>query len=144
MSKISYRRPALVRLAAFCLGTTALTMPALAPSFSVGGGTITTSQADSSIDSTGSGGGSALQANTTGNNDAVSISSVTINNVGGRALDVGGQLPSSGSYSVTMQGGTPTGGAGGWFQSVGGLISFDFDRRRGKHNVGGPRTDRSQ
>ncbi|HWU56471.1 MAG TPA: autotransporter domain-containing protein [Rhizomicrobium sp.] len=123
-------------LAAFCLGTSALTAPVLAASFSVGGGTIITTQADASSNLTGTGGPFALQANTATIGDSINISGVNITNTShtpnGRALDVGGQLPSSGSYSVTMHGsvlagdtGFGTGGAGAWFQSVGGLLSFD-------------------
>jgi autotransporter-associated beta strand protein len=117
------RRKALTRLAIFCLGTSALTAPVLAASFSVGGGTITTTQADNSADSTGSGGGFNLQANTLSAGDAITVSNVTINSSSARPLDVGGTLASTGSYSVTMHGTTLTGG--GWFQSSGGTISFD-------------------
>ena len=125
MSLISFRGKALARLAVFCLGTSALTVPALSATFSVSGGTITTSQADTSADNTGSGGGFELQGNTTAANDTVAVNGVVISGASGRALDVGGQLASSGSYSVTMQGSSLTGGAGAWFQSVGGLISLD-------------------
>jgi fibronectin-binding autotransporter adhesin len=136
MSLISIRRLALARLAVFCLGTSALTLPALAASFSVGGGTITTTQADASSDSTGTGGPFALQANTVSAGDALTITGIGITNTShapnGRALDVGGLLASAGSYSVVMHGSTlagdtgfGTGGAGAWFQSVGGLVSFD-------------------
>ena len=136
MSNTSCRGRALVRLAAFCMGTSALTVPVLAASFSVGGGTITTTQADTSSDSTGTGGPFALQANTVSSGDVVTITGVSISNTSqtpnGRALDVGGLLASAGSYSVVMHGSTlagdtgfSTGGAGAWFQSVGGLVSFN-------------------
>jgi autotransporter-associated beta strand protein len=125
MSLTSFRGKALACLAVFCLGSSALTVPALSATFSVGGGTITTSQADASADNTSSGGGFELQANTTAANDAVAVNGVVISGASGRALDVGGQLASSGSYSVTMQGSSLMGGAGAWFQSVGGLISLD-------------------
>lgn len=125
-----------LRLAVFCLSTSALTAPALAASFSVGGGTITTSQADTSSDSTGTGGPFALQANTASAGDTITVTGISVTNTShapnGRALDVGGLLPSTGSYSVLMQGSTlagdsgfSTGGAGAWFQSVGGVVSFD-------------------
>jgi autotransporter-associated beta strand protein len=111
-------------------------MPALAASFSVGGGTITTTQADTVSNSTGTGGPFALQANTVSAGDAITITGVGITNTSqtpnGRALDVGGLLASTGSYSVVMHGSTlagdsgfSTGGAGAWFQSVGGTVSFD-------------------
>ncbi|HKQ45877.1 MAG TPA: autotransporter domain-containing protein [Rhizomicrobium sp.] len=136
MSQIPFRQKALTRLAVFCLSTSALTMPALAAVFSVGGGTITTTQADASSDSTGTGGPFALQANTIATGDVVTVTGVSITNTSqtpnGRALDVGGLLPSAGSYAVTMHDSTlagdngfATGGAGAWFQSAGGLISFD-------------------
>ena len=96
MSLISFRGKALARLAVFCLGTSALTVPALSATFSVSGGTITTSQADTSADNTGSGGGFELQGNTTAANDTVAVNGVVISGASGRALDVGGQLASSG------------------------------------------------
>ena len=128
------RKKALTRLAIFCLGTSALTAPVLAASFSVGGGTITTTQADNSQDNTGSSGGFLLQPNTVGNNDAITITGVTINNTSGtpngRALDLGYSLSSSGSYSITMQGSNLSGTAGSGVagliaSSSGGNISFD-------------------
>src|ERR1700759_5745754 len=103
MSHISVRGRALTRLAVFCLGTSALTLPAFAGTYNVGGGTITTAQTDNSTDNTGTGGGFLLQPNTTGNSDTVAISGVTINSTTGRALDLGYTLSSSGPYSVTMQ-----------------------------------------
>ena len=129
-------KKALARLVVFCLGTSALTLPVLAATYNVGGGTITTSQADATSDSTGTGGPFALQANTVSAGDAITITGVSITNTSqtpnGRALDVGGLLASSGSYSVVMHGSTltgdsgfSTGGAGAWFQSVGGTVSFD-------------------
>src|ERR1700761_1204755 len=125
MSLRSARGRALTRIAVFCLGTSALTMPALAATYSVGGGTITTAQADNSTDNTGTGGGFLLQPNTTGNNDTIAVNGVTISSSNARDLDLGGQLASSGSYSVTMHGSSLTGGAGAWFQSVGGVVSLD-------------------
>jgi autotransporter-associated beta strand protein len=135
MSQATFRKTALTRLAAFCLGTSALTvaamLPATANSFSVGGGNITATQTDTSSDFTGTGGPFALQANSTTAGDLITVTGVNITNTSntpnGRALDVGGLLASSGSYSVVMHGSTLVGatGAGAWFQSVGGLVSFD-------------------
>jgi len=131
VSQIKFRKKALARLAVFCLGTSALTVSALAASFSVGGGTITTTQADASSDSTGTGGPFALQANTVTAGDTITVTGVSIANSSGtpngRALDVGGLLPSSGSYSATVHGSTLAGGtaAGAWFSSDSGLLSFD-------------------
>jgi fibronectin-binding autotransporter adhesin len=126
MSHKMLRGRALARLVAFCLGTSALTVPALAATYSVGGGAITTTNADNSNDATGSGGGFGLFPNTTGNNDAVAVSGVTIHSSSGIALDFSGQ--GSNSYSVTMQGSTLTSAnaAGVWLQNAGGgLLSFD-------------------
>ena len=89
MSHMVFRKKALARLAAICLGTSALTLPAAAATYSVGGGTITTAQADNSTDNTGSGGGFLLQPNTSGNNDTVAINGVNINSTTSRALDLG-------------------------------------------------------
>src|SRR4051812_4209299 len=106
-----FRSGSLGRLAVACLGSTALTLiapAALAATFNVGGGTINTTQADNSTDNTGTGGPFALQANTVAGGDVISITGVVINNTShvpnGRALDVGGSLSSTGSYSVTMHG----------------------------------------
>jgi len=113
-------------VAALCLGTSALTGVAYAASYSVGGGTITTSQNDPSTDNTGSGGGFALFPNATANNDTITVSHVTINSSSGNPLTLSAVSPSSvPSYSVTMQGSTLTGGNGVWLQSGGGLISYD-------------------
>src|SRR5882757_7106422 len=116
MPQVLFRKKALTRLAVFCLGTSALTVPALAASFSVGGGTITTTDTDTSSDFTGTGGPFELKANSTTNGDAINISGVSITNTshapGGRALDVGGLLPSSGFYSVVMHGSTLAGDTG--------------------------------
>ena len=104
---------------AFCLGTSVLALPAVAASFSVGGGTITTTQADNSVDNTGTGGAFELQANRVSSGDAIAIS-----NVNTTALDVGNLLPSTGSYSVTMHGSTLSSYT--FFRSInGGPISFD-------------------
>ena len=127
-------RIAFQSLAAFCLSTTALTAPAVAASFSVGGGTINTSQADNSQDNTGTSGGFILQPNTAGNNDILTITGVTISNTSGtptgRALDFGDTLPSSGSYSITMNGSNVSAKAGSGVaalvaESSNGNISFD-------------------
>ncbi len=98
MSQAMFRKTALTRLAAFCLRTSTLTvtaiLPAAANSFSVGGGNITTAQADTSSDSTGTGGPFALQANSVTTGDSITITGVSITNTtnapNGRALDVGG------------------------------------------------------
>lgn len=112
-------RGSLRSVVAFCLGTSALTLPAVAASFSVGGGTITTTQADNSVDNTGTGGAFELQANTVSSGDAIAIT-----NVNTTAVDVGNLLPSTGSYSVTMQGSTLS--SYSFFRSInGGPISFD-------------------
>jgi len=113
------RKKMLTRLAVFCLGTSALTVPVFAASFSVGGGTITTTQADTSVDNTGTGGAFELRANTVSSGDVI-----TVSNINTTALDVGNLLPSTGSYSVTMQGSTLSSYT--FFRSLsGGPISFD-------------------
>src|SRR5436305_658826 len=113
-------------VAALCLGTSALTLPAVAASFSVGGGTITTTQGDVGVDNTGSGGGFALFPNTTGNNDSVVVNTVTINSTSSNPLSFSAQSPATfPSYSVTINGSNLTGGNGVWLQSAGGLISYD-------------------
>jgi fibronectin-binding autotransporter adhesin len=94
-------------------------MPALAASFSVGGGTITTTQADNSVDNTGTGGAFELQANTITSGDVV-----TVSNVNTAGVSVGNLLPTTGSYSVTMQGSTLS-NSGLILRSTAGLVSFD-------------------
>lgn len=132
-----FRTRSLSRFAAGLLCGTALPLlatTALAATFNVGGGTINTTQADNSSDNTGTGGGFALQPNTTGSNDVIAISGVVINNTSGapsgRALDLGYTLSSSGPYSITMQGSnltaTPGSGMAAFIaSSAGGNISFD-------------------
>jgi fibronectin-binding autotransporter adhesin len=77
-----------------------------AASFNVGGGTITTTDADNFVDNTGTGGSFQLQANSTTPGDLVTISGVTINNgsTSPTAIDIGTSLPSSGTYTVRMNG----------------------------------------
>jgi len=119
------------RLAAVLLGATALTPVALAATYSVGGGTITTTQGDNASNLTGSGGPFILQPNTVTSGDTVTVSGVSFTNSGsvadGRALDFGRVLQSSGAYSITMSGSnvTGTGGAALWAQTAGGVLSFD-------------------
>jgi len=132
-----FRTGSVGRLAVGLLCSTALPLlatTALAATFNVGGGTINTTQADNSTDNTGTSGGFALQPNTTGNNDIVTISGVTINNTSGaptgRALDLGYTLSSSGPYSITMQGSNLTSAPGSGVaafiaSSAGGSVSFD-------------------
>lgn len=125
---------AIARVTVICLGTSALTAPSFAANFSVGGGTITTTQADNSTDSTVTGGPFALQPNTVGPDDVVTITGVSITNTSGapsgRALDIGQTLSSSGSYSVFLHGSTLAAKAGSGEaafieSSAGGNISFD-------------------
>ena len=110
------------------------TLPAIADIYSVGGGTIATTQSDSNIDSTGSGGGFLLQPNTVTGGDTLAISGVSIVNTAGgangRALDLGYSLPSSGEYSVFMSGSTLNGnvasGTAAFLASTStGAITFD-------------------
>jgi len=83
------------RLAALCLGSSIFALsPALASSFSVGGGTVTTTSNDGAGDLTGTGGPFILGPNgggTTG--DVITVTGVSITNtnnaVTGRAMDIG-------------------------------------------------------
>src|SRR6185312_12095562 len=89
MQKIQIRT---ARLAALCLGSSIFALsPAMASSFSVGGGTITTTDTDASADLTGTGGPFLLKPNTTTTGDVITITGVTItntdNSVTGRAID---------------------------------------------------------
>src|SRR5689334_14274638 len=104
----------------------AMSVSAQAATFNVGGGTIVTTQADNSVDNTGTGGGFELQANTVASGDSINVSNVSISaNNPAHALDIGNVLSSTGSYSVSMHGATLSGGAGAWIQTTGGLVSFD-------------------
>jgi len=140
MQKIQIRT---ARLAALCLGSSIFALsPAMASSFSVGGGTITTTDTDASADLTGTGGPFLLKPNTTTTGDVITITGVTItntdNSVTGRAIDAGGTNTTAGSYSVTAHGNTLTGNtaAGLWMQSAGGTISFDSTGGTANHISG--------
>jgi autotransporter-associated beta strand protein len=120
------------RLAALCLGSSIFALsPAMASSFSVGGGTVTTTDTDAGADLTGTGGPFLLKPNTNTTGDVITITGVSITNsnnaVTGRAFDAGGINPTTGSYSVTAHGNALNGsdGAGLWLQSSGGTVTFD-------------------
>jgi len=121
------------------LATTALVFPtfsviapAAASSFSVGGGTITTTQTDTSADYTPSAGPFLLKPNTTGSGDTITVSNVTINNTSGSpnqfALDFGYTNRTSGSYSIFLNGSSLTTHNGSgvfWAYSDAGTVTLD-------------------
>ncbi len=98
------------------MATIACAAPSLshAASFSVGGGTITTTDADNVNDATGTGGVFELQANSTTTGDQISISGVAINNssTSPTAIEIGNVPASSGTYAIHMQGSTLSGKTG--------------------------------
>ncbi|MBN9546773.1 MAG: autotransporter domain-containing protein [Alphaproteobacteria bacterium] len=132
------------RLAALCLGSSIFALsPAMASSFSVGGGTITTTANDGSGDLTGTGGPFILAPNGGGTaDDVITITGVSItnidNSVTGRAIDVGGLNPSTSSYSVVAHGNTLQGSdnAGLWVGNNGGTVSFDSTGGAANHVSG--------
>ncbi|HEX4176820.1 MAG TPA: hypothetical protein VHY57_00210, partial [Rhizomicrobium sp.] len=64
----------LARLAVLCLGSSVFALsPALANSFSVGGGTVTTTDSDGGADLTGTGGPFLLRPNSTTTGDVITI-----------------------------------------------------------------------
>jgi autotransporter-associated beta strand protein len=133
------------RVALLCLSSSALALsPAMASSFSVGGGTITTTNNDGASDLTGTGGPFILGPNGSGTaGDVITITGVSItntdNSVTGRAIDIGGLNPSTASYSVIAHGNTLQGSdnAGLWIGNNGGTISFDSTGGSANH-VSGP------
>ena len=133
------------RIALLCLGSSVLALsPAMASSFTVGGGTITTTNNDGAGDDTGTGGPFILAPNSGGTaGDVITITGVSItntdNSVTGRAIDIGGLNPSTASYSVIAHGNTLQGSdnAGLWIGNNGGTISFDSTGGAANH-VSGP------
>ncbi len=132
------------RLAALCLSSSVLALsPAMASSFSVGGGTVITTSNDGSGDLTGTGGPFILAPNGGGTSgDVITVTGVSItntnNSVTGRAMDIGGLNPSMASYSVIAHGNTLQGSdnAGLWIGNNGGTISFDSTGGAANHVSG--------
>jgi autotransporter-associated beta strand protein len=109
--------------------------------FSVSGGTITTAQPDNSTDDTGTGGGFVLRPNTATDGDTVAVSGVSISNSSGtgngNALNFGYGLPSSGSYSVSVNNSTleSTAGSAAFLAYSSGTGTVTYDSTGGPANT---------
>lgn len=120
----------------------ALAGAAAADIYPVGGGTITTIQADNKADATGVGSWFFLQPNTQTSGDVVTVSGVSLTNtaggINGSALDFGHGMPSSGFYSVFMNGSALHGNVASGSAAFGAFTSsgaVTFDSTGGAPNL---------